>query len=81
MGRIKYNVREKPITSWDEVPVIFDIPMAARLLGKSYDWIARRCLKGELPAFKDGVEWRFEKEEFLEYIRQSRVVSYTQKGV
>lgn len=75
--RMKYITPVKPVTSWDEVPVIFDISMASRLLGKSRDWISRRCQKGLLPAFKDGSEWRFEKDAFRDYIRQNRTGSHT----
>lgn len=61
----------RPITSWEEVPVIFDIPMAARLLGKTPENITRRCQSGEFPAFKDGKEWRITKEALLKYIHDN----------
>ena len=64
----------KPVTSWDDVPVIFDLPMAARLLGKSYDNVKKCCQRGELPAFKDGKLWRMEKDALRDYIRQRSVV-------
>lgn len=56
------------ITDWDNVPVVFDIPMAARILGVTPEGIKRRCQRGELPAFKDGKLWRFEKTAFMDYI-------------
>ena len=65
------------ITDWGNVPIVFDIPMAARILGKTYDNIQKRCKRGELPAFKDGTQWRFEKETFLEYVHQTARTSLT----
>jgi excisionase family DNA binding protein len=61
------------ITEWDNVPVIFDIPMAARILGVTPEGVKRRCQLGELPAFKDGKLWRFEKTAFIDYIREKSV--------
>ncbi len=52
--------------------------MVARTLlarqGKTPENISRRCQRGELPAFKDGRMWRFEKEAFLSYIHQHSVI-------
>ena len=50
------------ITRWDDIPLIFDIPIMVRLLGRSYDSVKKMCLQGRLPAFKIGNEWRFNKE-------------------
>lgn len=79
MAKSKIAILSRPVTSWNEVPVVFDIPMAARILGKSADWISRRCQRGELPAFKDGKEWRFEKDAFLDYIQSCKVTPITAK--
>lgn len=49
------------ITNWDSVPLIFDIPIMARLMGRSYENVKKMCQRGQFPAFKVGQEWRFEK--------------------
>lgn len=61
----------RPITSWEDVPVIFDIPMAARLLGKTPESLTKRCQDGNFPAFKDGKSWRITKEAFFKYINEN----------
>ena len=61
------------ITDWSNVPVVFDIPMAARILGVTPEGVKKRCQRGELPAFKDGKLWRFEKDAFLDYIKSNLV--------
>ncbi len=63
-----------PITNWDDVPVVFDLPLAARILGVTYEGIKKRCQKGEIPAFKDGKLWRMEKEALRDYIRKRSVI-------
>ena len=50
------------ITSWDDVPLVFDLPIMCRLLGRSYENIKQLCQKQKIPAFKVGTEWRFEKD-------------------
>ena len=54
-----------PVTNWQEVPVIFDIPMAARLLGKTVEVVRRMIVNGQLPAQKTGGEWRLRKDEIM----------------
>jgi len=58
----------KIVTSWDEVPVVLDLPWACRILGKSYESLKKRAQDGKLPgAFKDGMEWRINREKFRAY--------------
>lgn len=61
--------RQKPITSWDEVPVIFDPPFAGRLLGLDEATIRKYAGRGKLPAFKVGESWRFRREDIIAYSR------------
>lgn len=63
--------RQRPATNWDEVPVVFDVPYAARLLGFTADTISRKCAKGELPAHKILDKWRFDKEELRKFIQNT----------
>lgn len=69
----------RPITSWEQVPIVFDIPLAARILGMSVEHTRRMCKRGELPAFRCGKMWRFKKEDFLEYIRDNSVTPFSKK--
>lgn len=61
-------MKNKNITSWDEVPVIMDIPYAARLLGFTTDVLSRKCQKGEIPAHKIFNKWRIRKDELMQFI-------------
>ena len=63
------------ITSWDEVPVVMDIPLACRILGKSPEWIKRKARDGEFPATKCGDEWRIEKDQLRLYLTQNRALN------
>lgn len=56
------KLRQK-FSNWGEVPVIFDAPMAAALLGESIRTIQYKAQNGIIPAFKVGSQWRFKKEE------------------
>lgn len=58
----------KPIINWDDVPVLMDIPLAARVLLKSPEWVKQKAQSGELPAVKVGMEWRIPKSKLREYI-------------
>ena len=55
--------KQKLPTSWDDVPVIFDLPYACVLLGKSYEGLKKLAQAKQIPAHKVGKEWRFDKEE------------------
>lgn len=65
------------ITGWEDVPLIFDIPWATKLLGRSYDNIKKLCQQGRLPAFKTGREWRFEKGAFQRWMEAQYPYPYT----
>lgn len=56
------------ITRWDDIPLVFDIPIMVRLLGRSYDSVKKMCLQGKIPAFKLGNEWRFDKRIIQRWI-------------
>ncbi|MBR1433043.1 MAG: helix-turn-helix domain-containing protein [Ruminiclostridium sp.] len=60
---------QQNITDWDQVPVVFDVPMAARILAMTDQKIRKMCREGDLPAFKVGENsWRFNKEAFMEFL-------------
>lgn len=59
---------QRPITNWDDVPVIIDVPYAARLYGINADRACRLCRAGKLPAFKVGKLWRLRREDVIKDI-------------
>lgn len=69
LKRGEFMTTQKYITNWDDVPVIFDVPFAARLLGFSVDIMTRKCQKGELPAHKVFNQWRIRKDELIQFIQ------------
>jgi len=57
------------ITNWEQVPVVIDLPFAARILGQSIETLKKRSQRGEMPgAFKAGRDWRIEKDALRKYI-------------
>lgn len=56
------------ITRWEDIPLIFDIPVMACLLGRSYDSEKKMCQQSKIPAFKLGNEWRFDKRIIQRWI-------------
>lgn len=63
--------RERQATNWDEVPVLFDVPYAARLLRVSADVLSRKCKSGEFPAHKVFNQWRIRKDELIAFIQNN----------
>lgn len=64
------KARPKPLFySWDDVPAVFDVSMAARLFGFTADAMSRKCASGEFPAHKIFGEWRIDKDEAIEFFK------------
>lgn len=62
----------RPITDWAEVPVVFDMPLAARLTGLSVPCLKKRAQRGNLPgAVKFGGEWRISKDSFRNFFERA----------
>lgn len=61
------NIRQLPPTSWEREPVILTPERAALVLGISQITIRRLARSGELPAFKVGGMWRFEKSALMAF--------------
>ena len=64
----------RPITSWDDVPIVMDLPMAARIIGTTRESLEKRCHKGTFPAYKEGRLWRIEKGALLAHIEKNSVM-------
>lgn len=61
---------EKRLTvcSWDEVPVLIDLPLAACILGFSVDHTRKMLQQGKIQAHKMGRDWRISKDAFRAYV-------------
>lgn len=62
--------REKPITDWEQVPVVFDLPLASVIFGYTVDTLKRKAKTGEFPAHKVFDEWRVDKEEAMQFYKK-----------
>lgn len=62
------------VTNWDEVPIVMDIVMAARIVGQTPESIKHKCQQGLFPAYKEGKEWRIEKDLLKAYMRSRCVM-------
>jgi hypothetical protein len=61
--------KQQTITSWEQVPIVIDLPFAARILGQSIETLKKRSQRGELPgAFKAGRDWRVNKNALRNYV-------------
>lgn len=70
MGRYFKELRQP--RNWDEIPLFFDLSMAAVITGYDYEYLAKLARKGEFPAFKIGERvWTVDKEDLKDFI-QSR---------
>jgi excisionase family DNA binding protein len=60
------------VQDWDAVPVICDLPFAARIVGLSPEYLKQLAAKGTFPAFKLGGLWRVRKSALMEYCGERR---------
>jgi excisionase family DNA binding protein len=67
-------MRFKPVTSWDDVPVVMDLPFAARIVGQSPEYLRKRAQQGTFPAYKEGTSWRITKEALREHTKGRQLV-------
>lgn len=63
----------KPITNWDDLPIIMDAVLVSMLLGCSEGKVRRMAREGSLPAYKVGREIRFDRDELKTIIHQQRM--------
>ena len=66
------DMRNGIITSWEQVPIVMDLPFACRILAKSYDRLKKLSQQGNFPAFKAGSEWRVTKDDLIRYIEENK---------
>lgn len=58
----------KQFTSWEQLPVILDIPQVACLLCLHPNTVTRLCRTGKLTGRKIGREWRVNKESVMNFM-------------
>lgn len=57
---------QKNIVSWETVPVVMDIPLAAQIVGMNPDYLRQLAAKGKFPAYKISKRiWRVDKEDLM----------------
>lgn len=62
------------ITSWNDVPIILDLPFAAELLGLSVDHLKKESRAFRFPAFKVGERsWRVRKDDLIEWMNAQKI--------
>lgn len=70
--KMPQNNKHSLITSWDQVPLIMDLPFVCRIIAKSYDRLVKLSQQGKFPAFKAGAEWRVTKDDLIRYIEENK---------
>ena len=71
----KSKVKQRPATSWDNIPAIIDAQGAALLLGINVQTVRRMACNGTLPATKVGKRiWRFEKADLMNAVSKGGIV-------
>ncbi len=68
--------KQKFVTSWDDVPVMFDLAYASILTGLTVSSLQKKAKNGELPAFRIGKVWRIDKNKFIEYLNNQKGAQY-----
>lgn len=67
--------KAKQIYSYDELPVIMDITLAALLLGYDEEYLTKMARQKKFPAFQPfdkGGGWRIHKEDLLSWLQEKR---------
>lgn len=62
----------KKVCCWEKIPAIFDIKYASILLDFSDKYLEKLCRQGQIPAFKVGKCWRFDKDVFKLWIEEQK---------
>ena len=63
---------QRYIIDWDEVPIVVDIPFAARIVGVTPEALIKRCQRGTFPGYKEGKLWRVSKKALLQHIEGTK---------
>ena len=58
----------KHFTSWDQLPIVLDVPQVACLLCLHPNTVTRLCRAGKLTGRKIGREWRVNKSSVMDFM-------------
>ena len=79
MARPKKAITPAQVTTWERIPVIFDLSFAACLIRMDQENLRKIARSGGFPAFKVGTKWRVRKTDLSEWIdcqlSQSRIAN------
>lgn len=65
-AKTKTKAPQRPITTWEQVPILMDTAYVAMLLGITQSEVRAMARTGELPAVRPGKRaWRFEKSALM----------------
>ena len=59
--------------SWDEVPLLMDSVMVARLFGCDESKVRKMANAGELPSYRIGKELRYSKDDIRAFLNARKV--------
>lgn len=59
---------KKVFTSWDDIPIVFDLPYVAVILGVCPETARRLVQKGTIKAIKVENQWRINKQDLMCYL-------------
>lgn len=68
-------MRQKKITSWEQVPLIIDVAYASLLLGVCEVTVRRLIRDGKLKAVKIGEAWKINKADMKEFMNAKENVA------
>lgn len=60
----------KQVMTVDELPYICLTDKAGRFLRCTPEQVQRKAKTGEIPAYKEGQEWRFRRDDLVAYLEQ-----------
>ena len=64
---------QKWYTNWDEVPLLMDSVMVARLFGCDESKIRKMANSHLIPAYRIGKELRYDREEIKAFVYSNKV--------
>lgn len=59
-----------PLMGVDELPYICTTGEAARFFRCRPEQIQRKAIRGEIRGYKEGKEWRFRRDDLLDYLNR-----------
>lgn len=69
MARVARGIHQVHInTDWQDVPVMMDVPAAARVLGRNPEVVRRAIQQKRLPGIKVGGGWLVRKDQLMAHL-------------